>query len=48
MVKQIERDTKRQFPDGIPSYGTDALRFTFVSLATQGRDIRFDLGRIEG
>ena len=48
MVKQIEQDTQRQFPDGISSYGTDALRFTFASLATQGRDIRFDVGRIEG
>ena len=48
MLKQIERDTHRQFPDGISSYGTDALRFTFASLATQSRDIRFDLGRIEG
>ena len=48
MANQIKQDTQRQYPDGIPSYGTDALRFTFASLATHGRDIRFDLGRIEG
>ena len=48
LAPQIVAATRRQFPDGIPPYGTDALRFTFCSLATQGRDIRFDLGRIGG
>ncbi len=45
---KIEAATRRQFADGLPSYGTDALRFTFASMATQGRDVRFDLGRIDG
>lgn len=48
LAKKIEQDTRKHFPDGIQSYGTDTLRFTFASLASTGRDIRFDLARTEG
>ncbi|APZ43209.1 valine--tRNA ligase [Acidihalobacter ferrooxydans] len=47
-AKQIAKATRRDYPDGIPAFGTDALRFTFAALASTGRDVRFDLARIEG
>jgi len=48
MAKKIIKQTKDEFPEGISAYGTDALRFTFCSLASTGRDIKFDMGRVEG
>ncbi|ATJ81364.1 valine--tRNA ligase [Halomonas beimenensis] len=47
-AKAIAKATRSEFPDGIEPHGTDALRYTFLSQATTGRDIKFDMGRLDG
>ncbi len=48
LAQKVEKATRKQFPTGIPAHGTDAMRYTYYSLASLGRDINFDMGRMDG
>ncbi|HBJ27865.1 hypothetical protein, partial [Cobetia sp.] len=47
-AKAIAKATRNEFPEGIEPHGTDALRYTLLSLASTGRDVKFDMGRLDG
>jgi valyl-tRNA synthetase len=48
LANRVEREVKKEFPQGIPAYGTDALRFTIASMAAQGSDVKLTIDRVEG
>jgi len=48
LAEKIEKRTRKQFPNGIDSYGSDALRMMFFSLATHAKEISFEMGRLKG